>query len=440
MSASELRDWLALERSDIAMTVTRISAEQCEPWVRTEINFFRADRRFFSIQQKSSLFINQPEVGILAFLFFRESSSVRTLIQAKPEPGNTFITQIAPSIQATKSNYSRAHGGSETVYLKDLLSLINQPGLVVNDTLQSEHGYRFWRKLNRNISAFTTHPLIAHQHFKSVSVRSLLSMLHDDFAINTDARSVLASSRWQSLMDEGATPFSQDKSDWAMSLMKSYNANSQFGIALNLLNKSRKEGNPREIPNRALSAISHQGETQSIVDEFNHNNSIEFFGITSDSREVSNWNQPLYLQRESDKQVLLCRSSTEGLQFLLKTRSEPGLVNRVEFGTSFNESDLNTKPDSRTIHVVQEVKRVIQLSSPVIRCEQSDEGGRFFMNICEYSVFYLDKASLLKYSDADLGDRGYFWANLRTIQALCSTGGLTTNELRSAVSLLLYWL
>jgi len=422
------------------MTVTRISAEECHPWVKSELAVFRPDGSFFSVEQKSLLFINQPEVGILAFILFLESGKVRTLVQAKPEPGNKLICQIAPSIQATHSNYSRAHGGSETIYLNDLLSLLDQPELVVSDTLQSEHGHRFWRKLNRNISVFATKPIIAHQHFLSIPVRSLLDTLHEDFAVNTDARSVLATSQWQSLLDEGIKPFTQDKSDWTAMLRKSYEANSQLGIALNLLSEARRSFKPQELTNRPLRAMFHKGETRSIVDEFDESNSIEFFEITSNSREVPHWKQPLYLQKGSDIQALLCRSTAEGMEFLLKARIEPGLTNRAEFGTSLNETDFNSNLEPSSVHIIQEIKRVTQLSEPVITCKQSDEGGRFFQNICEYSVFQVEEHQLFPYSDQHMVEEGYLWTNLRTIQDLCSRDGMTTNEFRSAISLLLYWL
>ena len=440
MSSSQLLEWLALERVNTEMTVRRISAEQCDPWEIAESAVFRPDGSFFSVEQKSTLFINQPEVGILAFLLFRESSRVSILVQAKPEPGNKFFCQIAPSIQATHSNYSRAHGGSETIYLNDLLSLLDQPQLLISDTLQSEHGHKFWKKLNRNISVFVPQTLICHQHFLSVPVRSLLDTLHEDFAINTDARSVLACSQWQSLLDEGVKPFTKDNSDWSELLRNSYAANTQLGPALDFLSESRKSYNPQGFTNRSLRTMSHRGQTHSILDEFNENNSIEFFEITCESREVPHWKQPLYLQKGSDIQVLLCRSTPEGLQFLLKARLEPGLANRAEFGASFNENDLNSNPESSSSHIIHEINRITQVSEPVVRCEQSDEGGRFFQNICEYSIFQVDENSLLQYSDEGMADKGYFWANLRTIQDLCGRDGLTTNELRTTISLLLYWL
>jgi oxidase EvaA len=274
----------------------------------------------------------------------------------------------------------------------------------------------------------------------SVSVRTLMSLLHEDFAVNTDARSVLASSRWQSLMDEGVPPFSQDKSEWARSLMKSYEGESHIAKSLLLLQKSRNSQPYTEIPNIPLFTSNHQGETLSILDDSDESNSVQFFEVKSDSREVPHWNQPLYLQKEKDKQVLLCRSSGEGMEFLIRTRREPGLVNRVEFGASFNQGDLKSKCETSSSNPIQEMIEVIRLSTTIVKLDQSDEGGRFYRNICEYSVCHTDEVLFLKWSREDLAEKGYVWVNLRTIQELCIRDGLTTNELRTLVSLLLFWL
>ena len=40
------------------------------------------------------------------------------LLQAKVEPGNINKIQISPTVQATKSNYLRIHGGKTIAFLK----------------------------------------------------------------------------------------------------------------------------------------------------------------------------------------------------------------------------------------------------------------------------------------------------------------------------------
>jgi len=101
---------------------------------------------FTAVQQP---IINQPEVGVLGILAKRFDGIVHFLLQAKMEPGNTGLVQLSPTVQATRSNYTRVHGGARPRYLEFFLERAH--GRVVVDQLQSEQGLFFLRKRNRNI-------------------------------------------------------------------------------------------------------------------------------------------------------------------------------------------------------------------------------------------------------------------------------------------------
>jgi oxidase EvaA len=423
------------------MTVKAIPLQQCKPWALSELQISRPDGRFFSIEQRSNLFINQPEIGILAFIFFLESNSVHTLVQAKPEPGNIKQTQIAPTVQATLSNYSRVHGGAETVFLKELMAILDQPQQIINDTLQSEHGEKFYRKLNRNISAFTIDPPKPTQHYKSVPVSSLLEMLIDDFAVNTDARSVLVTSNWTNLLDFGLTPFARYKTEWGKRLMDSFEGPSKVKAAMEFIHSCRQDEQFDENPTKALGVLENVDLIHSIKDIFDDSYSVQFFNVTSNTREVSEWNQPLLLSKEPDAQILLARPSADGIEFLLKARREPGLLNSVEFGPSFTRSDLSSSAKNKDqVDLLNEAKQIIRYSKPKLRVQQSDEGGRFYESIGDYQIYFYTENKLLQYSDEYFLDLNYLWVNLRTLQDICLLEGSTTNELRSTISLILYWL
>ena len=63
----------------------------------------------------SRLFIHQPEIGILGILTRLTGGAREYLMQAKQEPGNVDGAQVSPTLQATFSNYTQAHGGSLTL-------------------------------------------------------------------------------------------------------------------------------------------------------------------------------------------------------------------------------------------------------------------------------------------------------------------------------------
>ena len=54
--------------------------------------------------------IVQPEIGYLGIICRKINGVLNFLMQAKIEPGNVNCVQISPTIQATKSNFTRAHG------------------------------------------------------------------------------------------------------------------------------------------------------------------------------------------------------------------------------------------------------------------------------------------------------------------------------------------
>ena len=62
--------------------------------------------------------INQPEIGLLGFATKRINGVLHFLMQAKMEPGNLHYIQLAPTLQATKSNYTRVHEGKSPPFLE----------------------------------------------------------------------------------------------------------------------------------------------------------------------------------------------------------------------------------------------------------------------------------------------------------------------------------
>ena len=86
--------------------------------------------------------IVQNEMGILGIL--KDSKKNKYLLQAKVEPGNRNKLQLSPTVQATKSNYQRVHGGKKIPYLNYFLKNNN------NFVAQYEQGYRYLYKSNYN--------------------------------------------------------------------------------------------------------------------------------------------------------------------------------------------------------------------------------------------------------------------------------------------------
>ena len=127
MKTINLNNWIKKQKKISDMVVSKVDINDTNGWILDSKKIYNKKKNFFSILPFSfninkKKFWNQPliiqkEVGILGILKKRYKSTDYYLLQAKIEPGNTDNIQLSPTVQATKSNYLRKHGGKKT-YLK----------------------------------------------------------------------------------------------------------------------------------------------------------------------------------------------------------------------------------------------------------------------------------------------------------------------------------
>ena len=156
-----VREWLADRARAIRCSVTRVPFAELDAWSFDPDtgNIVHDSGRFFTVAgirvdddhglRASQPILNQPEIGILGLLTREFDGIRRYLVQAKMEPGNINTLQLAPTVQATRSNYMRVHGGRKTRFLEHFRGAGR--GRPVVDVLQSEQGSWFLRKRNRNM-------------------------------------------------------------------------------------------------------------------------------------------------------------------------------------------------------------------------------------------------------------------------------------------------
>lgn len=94
-------------------------------------------------------------------------------------------------MQATRSNYTKAHGGAEVKYLEHFLAPARDR--VLTDVLQSEHGAWFYRKRNRNMIVEVDGDVPVDDAFRWLTLGQIMELLRLDNVVNMDARTVLAS-------------------------------------------------------------------------------------------------------------------------------------------------------------------------------------------------------------------------------------------------------
>ena len=136
--------------------------------------------------------IEQPEIGILGILAKRIGGVLHFCLQAKEEPGNIGGVQLSPTVQATFSNYTRAHRGSEPTFLS--LFTTAPPEAVIFSRLQTEDGSRFLYKSNRNmiVHGGDEAPVALPDNFIWLTLNQIAALLRRNNLINACARSVLS--------------------------------------------------------------------------------------------------------------------------------------------------------------------------------------------------------------------------------------------------------
>lgn len=205
-SFKEIMEWIEYWRKVTTITIEKIPIKECRKWYtdkKTE-NIHHESGQFFSIVGLRTFsddremvgwdqpILDQPEVGILGILVKKINGVFHFLMQAKEEPGNIDKVQISPTLQATKSNYTRVHGG----LLPGYFDIFNEPGnrKILYSKLQSEEGGRFFLKNNLNV-LIELHPHELNNpsnRFMYMTLYQIKKLMIYENIVNSCARSVLA--------------------------------------------------------------------------------------------------------------------------------------------------------------------------------------------------------------------------------------------------------
>lgn len=200
-------DWLEKKRSACPMSVTKVPLSKLDGWgVQPETGwvchksggFFRVigvsvrNALGREVESWTQPILEQTEPGILGVLVKRIGENDRYLLQAKAEPGNISLVQLAPTVQTTRSNLERLHGGKRPAFAE---WFENPPrGNVLLSVFQSESGGRFFGKSNLNIVVRLPEeesPIISDD-FLWLTLPEVKALLRKDNVVNAYARSVFS--------------------------------------------------------------------------------------------------------------------------------------------------------------------------------------------------------------------------------------------------------
>ena len=381
MISKNISKWLSNQRKKQLLTVEKIDLSKLSKWVYSKKEIYHKSKNFFKIAglRIHSNFYNkknwdqpiivQNEIGILGII--KNVNTNKYLLQAKVEPGNINKIQISPTVQATRSNYLRIHGGKTIPFLK-YFKRKNR-----NFSLQTEQAFRYYNKKNSNIITYVSKKIDLDEKFRWFSKIEIFNLLKEKNLINMDTLSVFSSFIKKKKID---FPLNNKKKlmKWKNSLNRKYFLNNRI-ISLNLIKNW----------NLTKKKIFHKT-----------NNYFSVIGIKvkTNNREISDWSQPIIegskmafvgylIKKFKNTNHYLCR-------YILKPGSKMGT-----YTCSVNTSKFKGYKKSKDLTNFQ--KKLISkyfINSKNILYDNilSDEGGRFYHSQIKYMACIMDKNQDIK--------------------------------------------
>ena len=371
--------------------------------------------------------IDQPEVGILGTAVRITDDTMHCLMQAKAEPGTVGGLQLGPSVQATRSNYTRRHGGKAVPYLSHFLG--DDAAVQGFDVSQSEQGARFLGKHNRNMVRFVGDDMVTEEGFEWFTVGELHHALRSGDYINFDARTVLAG---LGALEASRTSAEGGHDDFSGLLARSLRAGAPARNELDeIIGWLREARRARFTVNRtALRDLDGWAYRDGRIEhEEGAFFSVVGARVTASGREVSQWCQPLIVEQSLALLGLAVTVIDDVLHVLLRAIREPGLATGAEIGPTVQavpETYLRmpSLPRPECLDLIMPTGGGTVLYDNVL----SGEGGRFYEARQRHLITLVDPV------DEPPGHR---WVAVHQFSELLGRGLLVNEQARSMFACLM---
>lgn len=357
--------------------------------------------------------INQPEIGILGILTKVIDGVRYFLMQAKMEPGNINILQLSPTVQATKSNFSRVHKGKLPAYLEYFVD--TSKSKIIIDQLQTEQGGRFLRKRNRNMVIEVSEDVDVLDDFCWLTLGEIKKLLKVDNFVNMDARSVISTipfmddSVMNVLLHKDLTDLTELQINnktykdldleliiSACSPITNVSSKDQI-ISWYTSMKVNYELNTEQI---ALSEISNWSITENKISNNNRFFSVIGVKVVAGTREVSSWTQPLIKDDNIGLLGFILKKNDGIYHFLVQAKVEPGNIDIIELSPTVSCSnytyiaeDPELQPPFFNYFMSENSENVL------FDVLQSEEGGRFYHMQNRNKIIIIDENENIEIPD-----------------------------------------
>ncbi|MEI6125399.1 MAG: NDP-hexose 2,3-dehydratase family protein [Pseudomonadota bacterium] len=441
-STQAFTGWFSQKKNASRFSVEQIPFSSLRQWFfeETTQNLKHTSGRFFTIegirvqtnsgpiQSWDQPIINQPEIGILGIITRKFDGIPYFLMQAKMEPGNANLLQLSPTVQATKSNFTRVHGGKLPPYLEYFFDRKKSRFLI--DQLQSEQGSRFLHKRNRNMLVEVDHDIDLLDDFRWLTLGQIKKLLREDNFVNMDARTVLSciplpgphAFQKQPLKDMLYAENAYVSDDFSPCLLdslccrddKAFNTTDEIISWLTEL-KTKYSIVVDRIPLNNLTQW-HRTDTEICHETLLPIFSVIAVSVEAGTREVLSWTQPLLKEPQQGLLGLATKKIKGTLHFLMQAKVEPGNRDGIEIAPTVSCAAVAFK--RQQAYRIPFLDSFVAASARHIRYDavQSEEGGRFY--------HFCNRNMVIEFDDSDeiTLPENYIWMTLRQISDLLKHG------------------
>ncbi|WP_084792076.1 NDP-hexose 2,3-dehydratase family protein [Actinopolyspora mortivallis] len=363
--------------------------------------------------------VDQPEVGVLCLFVTVIEGSYHGLVTFKFEPGTPDGIEVAPSVQATRSNYEAAHGGAHVSAVGLALS---ETCTTLADTVQREQEAWFLGKVNRNRivlldadDADSVNSSIPDSYW--VPIPALLAGTLQSRLINMDLRSVLSMWPLDALPGIGGDSEPAGRTPTVPTPDPGPDEHVERDETLGT--------SPELVP---LDSLLNWELSDSLEHRYRRFFAIVGCRVEGQNREKESWDQPLLAPMGMGQCSLLLRTGEKGLEMLVAERVRIGSVQGPTLEPTHQRGDVaDYTTAARRVSMVAEAADLVDCGS-VYSVVHAEEGGRFRGAIVSYQIGFL--------VDEGVHERAGRWVPLEEIESLNRNGNYLSVELRTSLVML----
>lgn len=441
-TTSDILNWIDSMRNDTKVDIREGRLSDSDFWFYDDYNgeITNRKRSFFSIKgvrkyvnnrfMSEQPIIIQPEIGYLGIICKKIDGVINFLMQAKIEPGNINYVQISPTIQATKSNFMRAHGGKMPPYFMYFENAEKYE--IIYDQIQSEQSSRFLKKRNRNIIIMVNEDLPIYNNYKWMTLGQIKALMKYDNLINMDTRTVIAGLPITGFKfrDDELSVFKNffTKESFYNSVFQS-EAISELPQIYHHINNYKMFQNDRTIEIPLFELVDWEMNDLGIECSKEADFTVKFYNVSIEGREVTNWSQPLFKAIGSSVFGLIITDIDDCMKILVKLKSEIGTFDKIELAPSIQWETTHTKEQDDKIEKIFR-EQIEQADKMALDVMLSEEGGRFYQEQNRYIVIFIERDKIGELP------KEYVWVNYSTLNMLVQINNCLNIQLRNLLSTL----